>query len=114
MNCSNVPDHCVCSLAIVFVYIATGVKSPEDCESAARHSATFLALVVIMSLNWAMLDATRNPIPLPNDHTVFTVDKGAELSLTTPAGSKLQEAGKLILTEQRVSHNSFSFGKPSL
>ncbi|KAH7098780.1 hypothetical protein BKA62DRAFT_744364 [Auriculariales sp. MPI-PUGE-AT-0066] len=55
-----------------------------------------------MSLNWAMLDPSRNPVPLPDEHTVLTVEKGAELSLTTPAGSKLKEVGKLVLTEQRL------------
>lgn len=70
-----------------------------------------------MALNWAMIDERRDLVPLPNERTVLSIDKGVELTLiiadqppegsSTSGGSggtkKLQESGKLWLTEQRVS-----------
>lgn len=64
-----------------------------------------------------MLDSSRNPVPLPNEMTVLTIENGAELMLTIPdapaqqssasGGSggvrKLKETGRIQLTDQRVS-----------
>ncbi|EJD36960.1 hypothetical protein AURDEDRAFT_116985 [Auricularia subglabra TFB-10046 SS5] len=77
-----------------------------------------------MSLNWAMLDANNNPIPLPNERTVMSVDKGVELTLVVPdapptgssagggsgGSKKLQDWGKIVLTEQRLVFSATSSG----
>ena len=69
-----------------------------------------------MALNWTMLDDHRNPIPLPHEMTLLTIDDGAEVTLTIPdappsgsstaggsGGSKrLNGTGKILLTDQRV------------
>ncbi|KAL5527864.1 hypothetical protein ACEPAG_6665 [Sanghuangporus baumii] len=69
-----------------------------------------------MALNWAMLDQRRNPIPLPNEVTVLSIDDGAEVQLFIPnappaqgstAGGtggekKLKETGRIYLTDQRL------------
>ncbi|KDR84322.1 hypothetical protein GALMADRAFT_205992 [Galerina marginata CBS 339.88] len=68
-----------------------------------------------MALNWAMLNANRSPVPLPNEMTITTVDSGVDISLSIPdappSGSsssggsggakKLKASGKLWLTDQR-------------
>jgi WW domain-binding protein 2 len=58
-----------------------------------------------MALNWTMLDESKQPVPLGEEHTVLTVDKGAEITLSIPdAGSrkKIKGSGRVWLTEQRV------------
>lgn len=70
-----------------------------------------------MALNFAMLDAARNPVPLPDERVVLTVDKGVELTLVVPnappsgpaatsggsGGARtLKDWGKISLSEQRV------------
>ena len=69
-----------------------------------------------MSLNWAMLNSDRSPVPLKNEMTVTTVDSGVDLVLTIPnvppsnsssaGGSggvrRLKAMGKIWLTDQRV------------
>jgi hypothetical protein len=64
-----------------------------------------------MALNWTMLDESKRPLPLPEEHTVMTVDKGAEVAITIPesGGSlkKLKETGRIWLTEQRVRSRFF-------
>ncbi|KAF5322160.1 hypothetical protein D9619_000233 [Psilocybe cf. subviscida] len=68
-----------------------------------------------MALNWTMLDAKRNPVPLPNEMTITTIDSGVDLSLTIPnappsttalaggsgGSSKLKATGNVSLTDQR-------------
>jgi hypothetical protein len=68
-----------------------------------------------MALNWTMLDEGRNPVPLPFEMIIKTME-GAELSLTIPeappSGSatsggsggtkKLKSTGRMWLTDQRV------------
>ena len=64
-----------------------------------------------MALNWTMLDESKRPLPLPEEHTVMTVDKGAEvvLAISETGGSlkKLKETGRIWLTEQRVRPNTY-------
>ena len=69
-----------------------------------------------MSLNWAMLNPNRSPVPLRNEMTVTTIDSGVDLALTIPdvppsnssfgGGSggarRLKGMGKIWLTDQRV------------
>ena len=69
-----------------------------------------------MSLNWAMLNPNRVPVPLRNEMTVTTIDTGVDLALiipdippsgSLPAGGsggakRLKEMGKIYLTDQRV------------
>lgn len=57
-----------------------------------------------MALNQTMLDPTRNPVPLPDEITVTTCDRGVELSLVVPGPTtkKYKALGSLWLTEQRV------------
>lgn len=69
-----------------------------------------------MALNWAALTENRTPIPLPNEHTITTVDSGVVVHLdipdvppsgTTASGgsggvNKLRSSGSAWLTEQRV------------
>lgn len=68
-----------------------------------------------MALNWVMIDPIGNPVPLPNETIIQTVE-AAEVTLTIPdalpSGSstaggsggetKLKEIGKIWLTDQRV------------
>jgi len=71
-----------------------------------------------MALNWTMLNPNRIPVPLPREMTIATVDSGADITLYIPdappsapnaksGGSggtrKLQAAGKIWLSDQRVS-----------
>ena len=70
-----------------------------------------------MALNWTMLKHDRSPIPLPNEHTITSIETGADLSLTTPdvppttssstaggsgGAKKLKASGRIWLTDQRV------------
>ena len=69
-----------------------------------------------MSLNWAMLNPNRSPVPLKNEMTVTTINTGVDLALTIPdvppsssssgGGSggarRLKALGKIWLTDQRV------------
>jgi len=68
-----------------------------------------------MSLNWAMLNPNRVPVPLRNEMTVTTIDSGVDLTLIIPdvppsssssgGGSggarRFKETGKIYLTDQR-------------
>lgn len=79
-----------------------------------------------MALNWTMLDSSRNPVPLPNEMNILTVDDGAELALTIPdtlphqgassGGSggvrKLKETGRIHLTDQRVRLSNDPLPRP--
>ncbi|KAF9653439.1 hypothetical protein BDM02DRAFT_1913761 [Thelephora ganbajun] len=67
-----------------------------------------------MALNWTMIDEERNPVPLPYEMIIKSME-GAELSLTVPeappSGSatsggsggtkKLKSVGRIWLTDQR-------------
>jgi hypothetical protein len=69
-----------------------------------------------MALNWAMLNADRTPVPLPEETTIMTITDGADLTLTIPdappagvssaggsgGSKKMKEEGCVFLTEQRV------------
>ncbi|KAJ8487928.1 hypothetical protein ONZ45_g14148 [Pleurotus djamor] len=69
-----------------------------------------------MSLNWAMLNPNRSPIPLPNEQTITTITTGVEVYVNVPnkpptgnasaGGSggamKLKEMGGIWLTDQRL------------
>jgi hypothetical protein len=69
-----------------------------------------------MSLNWAMLNPNRSPVPLRNEMTVTTIDSGVDIALTIPdvppssssngggfgGVRRLNEVGKIYLTDQRV------------
>jgi len=69
-----------------------------------------------MALNWTMLSPDRIPVPLPGELMIMTVESGAEVSVIIPdvppagtstsggsgGGRKLNETGKLFLTDQRV------------
>ncbi|KAF9025861.1 hypothetical protein BDZ89DRAFT_1114038 [Hymenopellis radicata] len=66
-----------------------------------------------MALNCAMLDGDRNPIPLPNEMTVMTIDSGVDLVLTIPdmsgEGPKLRSlkaSGRAWITDQRFLFTS--------
>jgi len=54
-----------------------------------------------MALNYAMLDPDRNPVPLPDEITITTYDRGIELALIGPS-MRYKALGSLWLTEQRV------------
>ena len=68
-----------------------------------------------MALNWTMMDEGRNPVPLPYEMIIKSIE-GAELSITIPdappSGSttsggsgvtkKPRSAGRMWLTDQRV------------
>ncbi|KAI0337902.1 hypothetical protein BDW22DRAFT_1363472 [Trametopsis cervina] len=75
-----------------------------------------------MALNWAMLDASRSPVPLPHE-LIIRIVPAADLSLSIPnapptatstaGGSggekKLSSSGRIWLTDQRlvfVAHNA--------
>ena len=53
-----------------------------------------------------MLDDSKRPVPLGEESTVMTIDKGAEITLSIPVSGgtakKLNESGRIWLTEQRV------------
>ena len=69
-----------------------------------------------MSLNWAMLNPNRSPVPLRNEMTITTIDSGVDLTLSIPdvppsssssAGGfggarRLKKMGEIYLTDQRV------------
>ena len=59
-----------------------------------------------MALNCVMFDDRRNPIPLPNEMTVLTIDSGVDLVLQIPDNGKtaksLKASGRLWITDQRV------------
>ncbi|KAJ3912450.1 hypothetical protein F5877DRAFT_84797 [Lentinula edodes] len=73
-----------------------------------------------MALNCAMLNAIREPIPLPDENIICTVDSGAEVILlipdTPPEGSrlsggsggaqKLKAMGRIWLTDRRFLFTS--------
>lgn len=77
---------------------------------------TSITALTIMALNCAMLNAIREPIPLPDENIISTVDSGAEVILlipdTPPEGSrlsggsggaqKLKAMGRIWLTDRRV------------
>ena len=68
-----------------------------------------------MALNWTMLDEGRNPVPLPFEMIIKTMED-AELSLTIPeappsgtatsggsgGAKKLKSTGRIWLTDHRV------------
>lgn len=59
-----------------------------------------------MALNWAMLDESKLPVPIGEEHTVMTVHTGVEVTLNIPEAGKdpkkFKESGGIWLTEQRV------------
>ena len=69
-----------------------------------------------MSLNWAMLNPNRSPVPLKNEMTITTINSGVDLALAIPnvppstsssaGGSggvrRLKAMGQIWLTDQRV------------
>ena len=64
-----------------------------------------------MALNWAMLDASRSPVPLPQEHTVTSIASGVQLTLQVPASRTndapttekiLKETGRVWLTDMRL------------
>ncbi|EDR12166.1 uncharacterized protein LACBIDRAFT_192514 [Laccaria bicolor S238N-H82] len=70
-----------------------------------------------MALNWTMLKHDRSPIPLPNEHTITSIETGADLSLTIPdvppmtssstaggsgGAKRLKASGRIWLTDQRL------------
>ncbi|KIK64733.1 hypothetical protein GYMLUDRAFT_240694 [Collybiopsis luxurians FD-317 M1] len=73
-----------------------------------------------MALNCAMLNATREPIPLPNESIISTIDSGAELILVIPdippegnssaggsgGAQKLKAMGRIWLTDRRFLFTS--------
>lgn len=80
-----------------------------------------------MSLNWAMLNPNRSPVPLRNEMTFTTIDTGVDLTLIIPdvppsssssgggfgGARRFKETGKIYLTDQRVcsyfsGHDSIS------
>jgi len=60
-----------------------------------------------------MLDDRQNPVPLPGEERVMTIDQGVEITLLVSnsrstggiggSGDKLKETGKIWLTDKRVS-----------
>ncbi|KAH7909449.1 hypothetical protein BJ138DRAFT_230392 [Hygrophoropsis aurantiaca] len=76
-----------------------------------------------MALNWAMLDARRLPVPLPNEHTIITVDSQVEYALAIPdrpqgtgnidprGVKRMKETGRLWLTDQRLVFTTPGGGK---
>ena len=83
---------------------------------ASFLSSTTTTTIITMSLNWAMLNPNRSPVPLRNEMTVTTIDSGVDLALTIPdvppsssstgggfgGVRRLNEVGKIYLTDQRV------------
>ncbi|KAJ8087183.1 hypothetical protein AAF712_002721 [Marasmius tenuissimus] len=82
-----------------------------------------------MALNCAMLNQTREPIPLPDEMFINTVDSGAEVVLNIPDDSpdpsgsqKMKAMGRVWLTDQRLlftsspdsSFDSLSIPLPSI
>ncbi|KAE9386109.1 hypothetical protein BT96DRAFT_891792 [Gymnopus androsaceus JB14] len=73
-----------------------------------------------MALNCAMLNATREPIPLPNESIISTVDSGAEVNLLIPdvppegnnsaggsgGSQKLKAMGRIWITDRRFLFTS--------
>lgn len=88
-------------------------------QQPANHPTDITA----MALNWTMIDEARNPVPLPFELIIKTME-GAELSLTIPeappSGSatsggsggtkKLKSTGGIWLTDQRVEWNIYRLG----
>jgi len=74
-----------------------------------------------MALNCAMINSTRDPVPLPSEQFILTVDSGAEIILhipdAPPEGSasaggsggsqKLKAMGRVWITDSRVSVTHF-------
>ncbi|KAF5365141.1 hypothetical protein D9757_013256 [Collybiopsis confluens] len=73
-----------------------------------------------MALNCAMLTATREPIPLPNENVISTIDSGADLLLVIPdvppeghssaggagGSQKLKATGRIWITDRRFLFTS--------
>ncbi|KAG7447695.1 uncharacterized protein BT62DRAFT_947825 [Guyanagaster necrorhizus] len=61
-----------------------------------------------MALNCAMIDDYQNPVPLPHEVTITSVDSGVDLTVKMPSsspsgsGSSLKATGRLWVTDQRV------------
>lgn len=69
-----------------------------------------------MALNCAMLNATREPIPLPGESIISTIESGAEVNLLIPdvppeegslaggsgGSQKLKAIGRIWITDRRV------------
>ncbi|KAI5987776.1 hypothetical protein EDC04DRAFT_2821541 [Pisolithus marmoratus] len=80
-----------------------------------------------MAVNWVMLDAIRNPVPIQDERTITTVDAECTLVIpdappstsSVPSGasgqSKMKENGRIHLTDKRLVFASQSRGdaKPS-
>ncbi len=62
-----------------------------------------------MALNCAMIDEQRNPVPLPHEMIVTSIDSGVDLTVKVPPsvpsgfGGSLKATGRLWVTDQRVS-----------
>ncbi|KAI6130274.1 hypothetical protein EDD16DRAFT_1541374 [Pisolithus croceorrhizus] len=78
-----------------------------------------------MALNWVMLDAIRNPVPIQDETTITTVD--AECTLIVPNASsassstsgasghlKMKESGTIHLTDKRLTFTTRSNGSAKL
>ncbi|PBK67070.1 hypothetical protein ARMSODRAFT_1005757 [Armillaria solidipes] len=61
-----------------------------------------------MALNCAMIDEQRNPVPLPHEMIITSVDSGVDLTLKVPPsvpsgfGGSLKATGRLWVTDQRL------------
>ncbi|KAI6034510.1 hypothetical protein BKA83DRAFT_4191016 [Pisolithus microcarpus] len=78
-----------------------------------------------MALNWVMLDAIRNPVPIQDETTITTVDVECTLivpnapSASSPTSgasghSKMKESGTIHLTDKRLIFTSRSSGSAKL
>jgi hypothetical protein len=91
-------------------------NSISDAEAATNQQPTnYPHDTPAMALNWTMIDEARNPVPLPFEMMIKTME-GAELSLTIPeappSGSATsggsggiknpKSTGRIWLTDQRV------------
>ncbi|KAG2115905.1 uncharacterized protein F5147DRAFT_383899 [Suillus discolor] len=81
-----------------------------------------------MALNWTMLDARHQPIPLHDESTIMSIDRDSqvEFSMTIPDAppsgiaatggnggvKKMKERGKLWLTNKRLIFTTPKGGKP--
>ncbi|KAK7029408.1 hypothetical protein VNI00_014662 [Paramarasmius palmivorus] len=68
-----------------------------------------------MALNCTMLNKTREPIPLPGEMFITTIDSGAEVILNIPesqdgdssgGGQKMKAMGRVWITDQRFLFTS--------